>query len=368
MRPHGSVYMHWAKLHAAARYNLANSGLLPCDTADLPLEPGDLQLNGVSTNGYPPLLAAIAERYGVQPDQVVSAEGTSGANFLAFAALVEPGDVALVEQPTYEPLLAALAWLGVRVRRFQRRPAAGWAWDAAEIADQLAGGRIRLVVLTNPHNPSGTFAAAAEVAAIAHLAEQAGALLLVDEVYRDIWDDTPEGGAGGGPGTGSHVHLGPNVLATSSLTKCYGLSGLRCGWVLGPAPLVERIRRVYDFMGATSPIPSAALAVAAFRQLPRLAARCRAILEPNRRLASDFLAAHREWIAADLPARSMMVFPRLLREADSQPLHDRLRGLETSIVPGHFFEAPDHFRLGFAVRTADVAQGLENLSTALREG
>lgn len=359
VRPHGSVYMQWAKRHAAARYNLANSGLLGCTAEDLAPEPGDLVVNGPNADGYPPLLEAIAGRYGVAPHQVVQAPGTSGANFLAFAALVEPGDEVLVEQPAYEPLLAALEWLGARPRRFQRRRAAGWAWDPDEVAAQLASGSVRLVVLTNPHNPTSALAPAAAVAGLGRLAERAGAAVLVDEVYKDLWDDQAP--------PASHVTLGPNLLATSSLTKSYGLSGLRCGWVLCADPAVaERLRRVNDLMAATHSMPSDALASAAFRHLPRLAARRRAILDPNLRLVRDFLAAHRDLLDAVLPDRAMMVFPRLRREPDSQPLHDRLRRLETSIVPGRFFDAPDHFRLGFAVRTEDVQQGLANLSAALR--
>jgi aspartate/methionine/tyrosine aminotransferase len=360
MRPRGSVYMHWAKRHAAARYNLANSGLLGCSTEDLAPAPADLVVNGPNHNGYQPLLEAIGERYGVPPGQVVPAPGTSGANFLAFAALVEPGDEVLIEQPAYEPLLAALEWLGARPRRFQRRHSDGWAWDPDEVAAQLAGGRVRLVVLSNPHNPSSALAPAAAVADLGRLAERAGAAVLVDEVYKDIWDDLAP--------PASHVTLGPNFLATASLTKCYGLSGLRCGWVLCADPAVaERLRRVNDFMAATHSMPSDALALAAFRHLPRLATRRRAILDPNWRLAQDFLAAHRDHLDAVLPGRAMMVFPRLLREPDSQPLHDRLRRLDTSIVPGRFFGAPHHFRLGFAVRTEDVQQGLANLSAALHE-
>ena len=107
----GSVYMRWAKEHAAARYNLANSGLLACTMEDLVLEPDDVQVNGPNADGYAPLLEAIAATYGADPAQVVTAPGCSGANFLVFAALLEAGDEVLVEQPTYEPLLATLAFL-----------------------------------------------------------------------------------------------------------------------------------------------------------------------------------------------------------------------------------------------------------------
>jgi aspartate/methionine/tyrosine aminotransferase len=351
----GSVYMRWAKEHAAARYNLANSGILGCETADLEIEPGDVIVNGPNRDGYPPVLEAIAELYGTAPEQVVPAEGTSGANFLAFAGLLEPGDEVLVEQPTYEPLLAALQFLGARIRRFARRFEDGYHLNLDSLRSQMSD-RVKLVVITNPHNPSGVALPAEEIAAAGEIAGLA--YVLVDEVYRDIlFDDAPP----------SHVHLGPRFLATSSLTKSYGLSGLRCGWVLASVEIADRLRRVRDLLGAVGSMPSDGLALAALRRLPRLAERTRSILEPNQKLIRDFLTEHSDLLDCVLPPRTMMVFPRLRKEEDSQPLHDRLRRLETSIVPGRFFESPRHFRLGFAVRPEDVAAGLRHLSSALRQ-
>ncbi len=359
----GSVYMRWAKEHAAARFNLANSGILGCTAEDLEIGPADILLNGPNRDGYPPLLEAIGALYGVDPGQVVPAEGTSGANFLAFAGLLEPGDEVLVEQPTYEPLLAALEFLGARVRRFARRFEDGYRLDLDSLRVQMSD-RVRLIVITDPHNPSGVALPPEDLAALAEIS--GGAYVLVDEVYRDILGIL-SGLDGDAPP--SHVHLGPRFLATSSLTKSYGLSGLRCGWVLAPpAPstVADRLRRVRDFLGAVGSMPSDGLALAAMRQLPRLLARTRSILEPNQQLIREFLAAHSDELDCVLPPRTMMVFPRLRNEEDSQPLHDRLRRLETSIVPGRFFESPRHFRLGFAVLPEDVAAGLGHLSAALR--
>lgn len=353
----GSVYMRWAKEHAAARYNLANSGLLACSREDFVFDPGDVVVNSPDKDGYRPLLAAIAERYGTDPEQVVLGQGTSGANFLAFVALVEPGDEVLVEQPTYEPILAALSLVGARVRRFARRFEDGWRPDPDEIRGALAGGRVRLVVMTDPHNPTGVILPPGEMAEIGRHAADAGALLVVDEVYRDI--AVPDGPP-------SHAHLGPHVVATNSLTKSYGLSGLRCGWILAAPEVADRIRRINDAMGSVGPFPSESLSVAAFRQLPRLAERARSILDPNLVQIRDFLDRHPEWLDCVVPDRSLMVFPRLRKEADSQALHDWLRTRETSIVPGRFFEEPRHFRLGFAVRPEDVGAGLERLSAGLR--
>src|SRR5262249_29058373 len=116
-----SVYMRWAKQHASAPYNLANSGILPCTSDELLFTREDVLLNQLSSDGYPPLIPRIADVYGAGGEQVVCADGTSGANFLVCAALLEPGDEVLVERPTYEPLLAVARFLGAHINRFDRR-------------------------------------------------------------------------------------------------------------------------------------------------------------------------------------------------------------------------------------------------------
>ena len=353
----GSRYMAWAKHHAAARYNLANSGILGCELTDLSLDVADLMINGPNHEGYQPLKEAIGEKYGVDPTWVVTAQGTSMANFLAMATIIEPGDEVLVESPAYDPLLAAASYCGARIGRFQRTMASGYQVDPTEV-ESLLTARTRLIVLTSPHNPSGETVRPEILREIGEMAQRVNAFVLVDEVYRDIlFEDAPP----------SAIHLAPNFIATSSLTKSYGLSGLRCGWILCAPALAERMRRLNDLFGAVGSMPSDRLALAAFRQLSRLEARTRAIIEPNHRLVRDFITAHSPQIECHVPARSMTVFPRLRNHPDSERLHDRLRDFETSIVPGRFFEFPDHFRLGFAVKTADVEAGLAHLSNVLQE-
>ncbi len=352
-----SVYMTWAKYHAGARYNLANSGILGCSLNDVSLSLNDLQINGPNHEGYAPLKEVIAAKYGVTPEQVVTSQGTSMANFLALATVLERGDEVLLEHPVYEPIMAAAQYLGAVVKRFHRTLANHWQIDLDELR-QLISPRTRLIVLTSPHNPSGVLLERTDVQEIGAIAAAAGAYVLVDEVYRDIlFEDAL-------PVVAS---LGPQFITTSSLTKSYGLSGLRCGWILCAPELAERMRRLNDIFGAVGSMPSDALAAAAFRQLPTLEARTRSLMEPNQQLVREFLAAHTDELECFMPAHSMTVFPRLRRHTDSQPLHDRLRAFETSIVPGKFFELPQHFRLGFAVQPEDVAVGLQNLARVLRE-
>jgi aspartate/methionine/tyrosine aminotransferase len=352
-----SVYMTWAKLHARERYNLANSGILPCGTADLPVLAEELALNGESFEGYPPLLEAIAGRYGVDTEQVVLAQGTSGANFLALSTLLERDDEVLVEQPTYEPILAVARYLGAEIKRFSRTFQGRYQIDLDDVRSLLTP-RTKVIILTSPHNPTGVMVDQDILQQLARMSAESGATLLVDEVYRDIlFEDAPL----------SAVHLGPGCVATSSLTKSYGLSGLRCGWILCSPALAERMRRMNDLMGVAGPLPSEILSRSAFRNLPGLEGRTRGLIEPNRRLVHRFLQDHADLLECVVPARSMTVFPKLKLSESSDLLHDRLRERQTSIVPGRFFEAPRHFRVGFGVGTDDVTKGLQHLSEVLRE-
>jgi aspartate/methionine/tyrosine aminotransferase len=351
-----SAYITWAKSQAAARYNLANSGILACNLSDLPLTMDDVAINGRNEEGYAPLKEAVAAKYGVSADQVVTEQGTSMANFLAMATVIDRGDEVLVERPAYDPLLSALSYLGAGIKRFSRSFENGYRIDVEEVRGLITP-RTRLIVITSPHNPSGITVDQTTLKQIGEIARDVGARVLVDEVYRDIlFEDAPPVAAS----------LGSQFITTSSLTKSYGLNGLRCGWILCEPELAERMRRLNDLFGVVGSMPSDALSVAAFRNLQLLEARTRAMIGPNMALVQEFLRGHEDVLECVVPPRSMIVFPRLRNNDDSESLHDLARRFETSIVPGKFFEAPRHFRLGFAVKTEDVGVGLQNLSKALR--
>jgi aspartate/methionine/tyrosine aminotransferase len=144
--------MHWAKTQSRARFNLATSGVGAFPLAELPVQPA-LEINGDSAYGYPPLQGAIARKCGVDPDCVVAAAGTSMANHLAMAALIDPGDEVLIEQPAYELLISAALYLEADVKRFPRTEESGYALDPAAIRRALTP-KTKLVVVTNLHNPS----------------------------------------------------------------------------------------------------------------------------------------------------------------------------------------------------------------------
>ncbi len=150
-------YMEWAKTREAAELDLAGSNILACSIDDLPGAPAAMDLAGANDNGYRPLVEAIGARYGVNPDLVTTAGGTSGANFLVLAALLEPGDDVLVERPGYDALLGAARLFGARTIRFDRAFDAGFALDPDRVRRAMTP-RTKVIVITSPHNPTGVIA------------------------------------------------------------------------------------------------------------------------------------------------------------------------------------------------------------------
>src|SRR5262249_38329274 len=179
--------------------------------------------------GYEPLREAIAERYRVRGTRVFPLSGgTSYANWIACAAILDrTGRSAevIVERPTYEPLLRIPQALGHRIRRLDRRFEDRFAIDLDQFRS-LVSSKTRLAIVTNLHNPSGARIDMQTLRAMALVLDRVHAYLLVDEVYLECVF---------GEHAASCVHAGPNVVTTNSLTKAYGLDGLRAGWILGPA-------------------------------------------------------------------------------------------------------------------------------------
>ncbi len=351
-----SDYMHFAKTGASARYNLASSGVADCTLEELALEPDSLALHGQNAYGYPPLISHIAGRFNVDPTCVVTpGGGTSFANHLALAAILAPGDHVLIEQPTYALITDTLAYLHADVRFFLRSPHARWQIDPENVIRSITP-RTRLVILTNLHNPSGDLTDADTIDLIAGAAERVGALLLVDEVYRELL-------FADGRATTSFRPDG-NIVVTSSLTKAYGLSGLRCGWCLAPPHLAERMRRLNDLFGVLPSHPAECMAVAAFERLSVFRARATKLISANRNAYAEILADHPA-LEQSICQQGTTMFPRL-RMGDGDALYERLMSrFETSVAPGRFFGCPAHVRIGLGGDVQKSREGMARLADAL---
>ena len=354
MRHKHSDYMHWSKTQSRARFNLATSGVAPFPLHELPVDLKKLEINGDNSYGYAPLQEAIAVHHGVDPDCVVEAAGTSMANHLAMAAIIEPGDEVLIEHPAYGPILDVAHYLEARVKRFLRTEENGWAVDPGEIRCRVTP-KTRLIVITNLHNPTSALTPESALCEIGDIARSIGALVLVDEVYLDaVYEGTPR----------TSFHLGPEFVVTSSLTKVYGVSGLRCGWILARPDLAWKMQRLNDLYGATAVYPGELLSVAAFQHLDLLRERARPIVAADRKMLRDFLA-QQPGLSAVWTHWGTTSFVRL-RDGNVDFFLERLHAeFDTSAVPGRFFEMRDHFRIGMGVNTEMFAEGLSRIGRAL---
>jgi aspartate/methionine/tyrosine aminotransferase len=350
-----TAYIEWAKLSATAKFNLAASGVKGLPLSELPVRMEELELSAPGGYGYPPLLERLAARYGVSSKNVVTAIGTSMANYLAMSAVLEPGDEVVIEDPAYDPMVEVGHYLGVLVKRIPRRPENKFQIDVEELK-KIVSGKTRLIVLTNLHNPSGVLLEEAALREIGDVAGSAGALVMVDEVYLELLFDRPFRSA---------FHLGEHFLATSSLTKAYGLSGLRCGWILAAAELAERMWHQNDLFGNIPAHITELLSVVALDNLKRIRERAKSLLETNWKLLDAFLAEHPE-LDVVRPEGGTIIFPRVPSgDADAFCKH-LCEKYETSVVPGSFFGMPDRIRIGICNETTEVQEGLKRVGRLLR--
>ena len=350
-----SSYMNWAKTSSSARFNLATSGVGNLKLSELRVSLDDLEITN-GGYGYQPLIQAISDRYRVAPQSVVTAAGTTFANHLAMAALIKPGDEVLFEHPAYEPMLALVRYLGADVKRFPRTFENGFAVLPEEIESRISN-NTRLIVITNLHNPSGALIDDSTLKQIGELARRAGARVLVDEVYIEtLFEESPR----------TSFHLGNEFVVTSSLTKAFGLSGLRCGWIFAEPELAHRMWLLNDLFASTPVHAGERLSVLAFDQLSEIGPRAHQLLDRNRSLLNEFLDT-REELEVVRPEFGTVMFPRV-RRGTSETLCQLLREkYETSVVPGKFFEMPAHFRIGITCETALLEEGLTRLGQALSD-
>jgi len=355
--PKQSIYMHWAKTRSFARFSLATSGVMHFPLKELGVNLADLEISGPTYYGYELLNESLTAKCGVPKDCIAPAIGTSMANHLVMATLLEAGDEVLVEQPTYEPILAVAQYLKANITRFPREFSEGFQIDPARIQEKMTP-KTKLVVITNLHNPTGVLTDTEKLKAVGEIAERVGAKVLVDEVYLECLF----------PKQGEHLsafHLGGQFITAGSLTKAYGLSGLRCGWIMAEPELIRRMLRLNDLFAATPPHTAELLSVIALQKLDRIADRSKKLLQTNRALLDNFLDEQKDNLEVVRPEYGTIAFPRLKHHNPEQffaILRDRY---ETAVVPGNFFEMPEHFRMGIGCTTEMLAEGLQRLSQAL---
>lgn len=349
--------------YGSIRCNLAESSMRDRVLGDLRLDVdlGQMILLYGDHRGHPALRALLAAEGGCDPSQVLLTAGAAGALFIVSTSLLSPGDHLVVLRPNYATNIETPRAIGCDISFVDLAFERGFQYTAADIAAQMTP-KTRLVSLTTPHNPTGTVLSDAELRRIAELVAGRGAYLLVDETYRDLTVGIPRPFA---------TTLSDRVISVASLSKAYGLPGLRVGWLMTrDATLNETFLAAKEQMLICGAVLDEEIAHRVYArrtaELPRIAA------EVKNGLATLTAWMEREpameWVP---PVGGVVAFPRIRADADVDVprFYETLNGrFATFVGPGHWFEQDDRFmRLGFGWPTAaELEEGLANISASLR--
>jgi aspartate/methionine/tyrosine aminotransferase len=350
-------YMRYAKrLEYADGIFMAGSGMTQPRPEDAGFKDEDFSLKSLcSSYGDPRNVARLAEMYRCGGEQIVLTAGSSEANFLVFATQVSPGDKVIIETPGYPQFRSLASLVQADVVALPRRHEHGYQPDPAEL-ESLLSDDVRMVVLSNLHNPSMALMPSETMQRIVDASAKVGALVLVDEVYMDHLAPGSEYSA---------FHLGDNVIATSSLTKVYGLSALRAGWAAAPQHVAARMLDLIDIVDPELPTVTQNLAVRALENLPRLRLAARRLHEQNWPIIRDW-ADSRDDIEYFKPPGGITLWLRVKGISETGNLATVCRNdYGVLVAPGEYFHSPGWLRIGYRVEPVNLREGLNRLGRAI---
>ncbi len=354
-------------------YNLSESGVQPMRLLDLLEEsggPGEFlgtALGYSQSNGTEELRERIALFYdGAARDNVLVTNGGSEANYATFWSLLEKGDRVAYMIPNYLQtwgLSRAFAGRADAFRLIPHRDGSGrrWALDVDGLARSVSR-KTRVILVTNPNNPTGAVLSEEEMDEVVRVARKAGAWIVADEIYR--------GAEVSGRTSPTFWGRYGRVLVTSGLSKAFGMPGLRIGWVIGPAARIDRIWSYRDYTTIAPGMLSDRLARIAMEPARResILARTRGIIRRNLPLLEGWIRRHEEIFDYVPPQAGAIVFLRYDLPIASGRLAEKLR-VERSvlIVPGDQFGLPRHLRIGYGYDPDHLLGGLSRIDLALQE-
>lgn len=344
-------------------YNLSESGVHPVTLGELADDPAVIEellrteLNYPQANGTIELRERIAALYpGATPDNVLVTVGCIEANFISLQTLLTAGDELVMMMPNYTQIWGLGRNLGLEVKSFHLEEERGWAPDLDEL-NEVVSEKTKLIAICNPNNPTGYILTEAEMEAIVAAAERVGAWLLADEVYsgaeRLTDDQTP-----------SFWGRYDKVLAMNSLSKAYGLPGLRLGWVVGPAATVDDIWARHEYTTISTTMLSNKLAAFALSPevRPRLIRRARDYIRRGFPILDSWLESHEGIFSLVPPQAAAIAFARYHLDINSIELIERLiQEKSVLIVPGEHLGLDHHFRISYGLPSDYLRAGLDRI-------
>lgn len=307
--------------------------------------------------GAPELRRAVASLYvRTGAEEVIVTSCAEEGIFLLYHAFLRPGDHVIVETPCYESALELARSTGAEVSQWRRRYEDGWAHDLDALAG-LIRPTTRLLYLNQPHNPTGTLMTRATFEQVVGLARAHGLVLFSDEVYRELEHDPANR-------LPAACDLYERAVSLGSISKSYGLPGLRIGWVATrDGALRDAVSALKDYTTICSSAPSELLTALALRNRHVLLDRNLAIVRRNLPLLDGFFARHAGTFGWVRPTASPIGFPRVTGITDLARYCARLAAAGVLLLPGSVYDEPGHVRIGFG--RADMPDALKLLEANL---
>ena len=299
------------------------------------------------------LRGAIAEMQGVPTESVQILTGASEAIVALMWLAAEPGANVILPRPGYPPFSALPESLGLEIRYYAIDRDNNFSIDLEEIK-HLADPRTKLVLINSPHNPTGATITDAELDSLHEFTSARGIQLVVDEVYHPIY----HGGA-----TQSAARL-PHVTVIHDFSKAFPLAGVRTGWMIERD---QKRRQQYwnarTYFSISNNTAGEFLAEIAMRNRHVVLGRTQETASKNLERLEAFMAEHRETVGWIRPPGGMTAFPWLLSGEDARPFCQAAAERGILLVPGDCYDAPSHFRVGFAAATPDAfSKALDRLA------
>lgn len=348
--------------------NISESGVHPLSLAEL-VDDAEALHNLLAlrqgypqTNGSEELRSRIAALYpGARAENVLVTCGGSEANFVSTWALIEPGDEVVFMTPNYMQIAGVAPAFGASMKRLYLRENCHWAFDPDDLK-RVVTGKTRMIAICNPNNPTGAVLDTESRNSIIAAASKVGAWILADEVYRGAEFDGHE--------TPTFWGTYDRVLCTAGLSKAYGLPGLRTGWVVGPAEMVERLWGYHDYTSIGPTVLSDRLASIALEPKRRgwILNRTRAILNQNYPSLKLWLDSHADRFSHVPPKAGAIAWVGLRRGENSVQIAEELRARKSVlIVPGEQLGMDSFLRFGFGGDVAQLRQALSLFDEYLAE-
>ena len=345
------------------KYNLSESSVTDIKMSELNLSLNDLKLEYIGHRGKQELRDLIIKDYSnLSKENVLLTNGAAGALFIINTSLLTAEDHLIVVRPNYATNIEVPRTIGCSISFIDLHFENAWKLDPQKITAAIQP-NTKLISITSPHNPTGMLMSEEEINSIISIAEQHNIYLLIDETYRDTCFKTPY------PVTATKSN---QVISVSSLSKAFGLPGLRMGWLITQDEiLLERFLAAKEMIYISNSALDEEVAYQFYLDKEKFATTINQKAMINFQLLKEWLKKETR-MEAILPQGGVVCFPRLKKDLniDTAKFYSMLMNkFQTMVGPGHWFEMPDSYmRIGFGW-TDDLIfkQGLGNISAAITE-